>query len=54
VPRRTPLTAMFEKQLAGVLNRVLGEYVAGLDHDALSLSVWKVRSPSTLRRCTQG
>jgi hypothetical protein len=33
---------MFEKQLASVLNKVLGEYVEGLDHDALSLSVWKV------------
>ena len=41
--------AMFEKQLASVLNKVLGEYVEGLDHDALSLSVWKVLPPMTSR-----
>ena len=34
-------TAMFESVVSDLLKTYLGDYVEGLDKDALSISVWK-------------
>ena len=31
---------MFEKQASNLLNKIVGQYVEGLDNKALRLSVW--------------
>lgn len=40
---------MFESQVAGLLNKVLGEYVQNVSKDSLKLGVFKVCRGNALR-----